>query len=292
MTKATTKTASVNKPLIYRTARGKSLGRIASATTLEDRLDLAKLYAERTAQRAIIWQKVLQPLDGDVLAAEAAKRLTAIKKQISDLPFGNPPIGLATPPITINPDGTPFSPPYDHSEVGPDSGVAEAPSSADLTKGQFLVDASPANDFDGVFSAVAGLAIELGVSRAGTLEIDPYIQAHSQWHTDNHLTLDSFVEGHISLSVIDTTTEQHLVPPVTYQIFSQTVDGQIHSDDRVISAQYLNLSCGVQAGIDYQVWVHGYVTGNQSGHGNYVLDSSWAGGSIEVTIPFIWAKLT
>lgn len=319
MKKAAQTPAAVDKPPVYRTAPGKPLGGIASEIAMKRSLAIARLRAERNVVKAAAWRPVTDLLHKDPSATEAAKRVIRIDQQIADLLSGQPPLGFATPPVSVRPGDTIFSPPYDHSYHGSHGLFVAWPYSSDphdtyahVTDGTFEVDAIVDPDYDGVFDAIVGLALDLATSKPGSLELRPLVPATTWWYTATN-GLSSYVEGDITLTVLDSTTGTPVISPAaaaptpnagaaagqvasghaavaSFTLFSQPgEDGASHRDTPTVTGDQLSLTVDVEPGMTYQVWVHLYITGNQSGP--YAFASSYAQGYIQATFPLMLARL-
>jgi hypothetical protein len=336
MKEAGSTSAVVGKPPVYRHAPGESLGGIASEIAMKRSLAVVELYAERNVLKAAAWRPVTDLLHQDPAAREAARKVIRIDRQISDLLSGQPAVGLDTPPVTIGPGDQLFFPPYDHAQVGTPPelgaeglqyGLFEA--GADVPKdrqdglpphfnhanvdGAFEVDAFVDPDYDGVFHAVVGLGLDLETSKPGSLELRPLVTGHTWWFAHD-MGLSSYVEGDVTLTVLDSTTQAPVISPAaaastsnagaaagqvaggrqavaSFTLFSQpSEDGPVyHSDVFSVTGDQLSLTVDVQPGTPYQVWVHLYIVGNQSGQG--FLNSSFASAYIQGSLPFIVAQL-
>jgi hypothetical protein len=287
--------AALGKPLIYRHAPADSLGSIASDAAMKRSLAVANLYAERNVQKAAAWRPVIDLLRRDPAATEMARQVIRIQKQISDLIFDRPPLELDTPPITIGPTDTLFFPPYTHAQVGPRHGlfVRGSDSSANIADGTFEVDASTDGDYDGVFSAVVGLGFDLATSdAAGFLELRPLIDTDLHWQTFAPDALSSYVEGGVSLTVLDSTTQtptqSPLTNPATFTLFSQPSNDTIYDEHLFVTGDQLSVTVNVMPQTPYQVWIHLYIIGNQSGQ--YVFASSQASATLGGTFRMLLAR--
>ena len=185
---------------------------------------------------------------------------------------------------------TVFTHPYDHAQVGPDTAVNEHSSSAKVLAGTLHVEGTAVDllEWDGGFFAIAGLGLDLETRRDGTLEVRPVaLTAFSAFARG--VWLDAYVEGHITTTVLNASTQTHVAPPTDYRLFAQHSDGNV--DDSVnLGGSYLAVRFQARAKTAYQVWMTASVWGNQSGWSR-PFSGSGAFGTIDASIPIVAAEL-
>jgi hypothetical protein len=283
---------------IQRHAAGASLGSLVTEAAMQQRLDDAQRYGERSALTAAMLQPIFDLIQADPAAAEAARRLGKLARSIpasipqQRLASGAGGAGGSPPgPVTIGPGVSVFTHPYDHAQVGPDTSVPEPSSSAKVLSGALHVEGIAVDflEYDGSFFAIAGLGFDLETRRDGTLEVRPVAMtafkafARGVW-------LDAYVEGHVTTTVLNAATQTHVAPPTDYRLFALHSDGDV--DDGVnLGGNYLAVRFQARAKTAYQVWMTASVWGNQSGWSRPFSGSS-AGGTIDVSFPIVAAELS
>lgn len=280
------------RPLVYRPDPGESLGGLVTKALMREATERSKLYVEQSALQVAALGPVRKLIRANAGAAEAASRLSKVSQQLAHghriVRSPQPPPG----PVTIPTGLWFFAPPYDHAEitsdVSSDPDIPQPVNSVDVLTGTVHLWAWPDFSYDGGFSANAGLAIDLATSQDGTLTLRSL--AHVSWGggTDGFI-LSAEVEGHVTMTVLDTTTQTQVVAPGDYQVF-QLTNGS-NSGFTTVSGDEASVQFAAQAGTPYQVWITASISGNQSGDG-YAFGYSFADGYIDMTVPLVVADLS